>query len=156
MIFNYWRYTDSKFNDSFSINWKKGFRSVTSRGNHWIKVNVWHIWLCTTTDKIMSGDMRQTWRYPRGLTEALQSTPCKPDTFCICVREVTTYIESQIKVLKQSIPLLPFSQDDTLGTRLRRGPPSWLRCRAVAVKRLGTILPPDHRKLQISERTKTS
>ena len=127
---------------------RKVLRSVTSRGNHWIKVNVWHIWLCTTTDKIMSGDMRQTWRYSGGLTEALQSTPCKPDTFCICLREVTTYIESRIKVLKQSIPLLPFSRGKALGTRLKRGPPLWVRCREVAVKRLGTMLPPDHRNFK--------
>ena len=30
-------------------------------------------WFCTTTDKIMSGEMCQTWKYPGGSTEA-QST----------------------------------------------------------------------------------
>ena len=57
--------------------------------------------------------------------------------------------------VKQSPPL-PFCQGKSLGTRLKRGPPLWVRCREVAVKRLGTKLPPDHRKLQISKKTKTS
>ena len=100
--------------------------------------------------------MCQTWRYLGGLTEALQSTPCKPDTFRVCVGEVTTYIESQIMVLKQSIPPLPFSTGKALGARLKRGPHLGVRCRELAIKRLGTVLPPDHRKLQISQRTKTS
>ena len=80
----------------------------------------------------MSGEMCQTSGYPGGLNEALQSTPCILDTFCVCYREVTTYIESQQAgksdkgTKAKHFPPLPFSQENALETMLKRGPPLWL------------------------------